>query len=80
MKHRSIVPARVLPRALLDRRELLRHTAVGLAAWPLVHLACGADPLDSGLDGGLDGGLAADAGPERSRYGCAPPHRARPAG
>jgi protocatechuate 3,4-dioxygenase beta subunit len=64
MKHRPIVPVRALPRALLDRRELLRHTAVGLAAWPLVHLACGADPLNSGLDGGLDAGTAADSGAE----------------
>lgn len=62
MKRRLVLPVRTPLQTSIDRRALLRHTAVGLAAWPLVQLACADDPLGVGPDAGLDAGLAADSG------------------
>lgn len=64
MKRPLILPVRTSLHTRLDRRGLLRHTAVGLATLPLVQLACGDEPLGSRADVGLDAGLGLDAGTE----------------
>lgn len=66
MKDRRLVRlARSFPSTPLDRRALLRRLALGAAAVPLFHLACGeGEDDDQAGDAGVasDGGVGADAG------------------